>query len=377
MATETNNIGRQVIPFTIVDNAGLSSPMFVYLYGTTNPDKPQGNTYYLSNLKTGDCTKFQPNKPAQGYGLGPYGGTQEGKFPQLDGIRIYISYFHQLQVPTNSDGIPQAPSADNAGPNFELIWDFVEATWHVYTKDRSVLHVNTTQVDAFGLAFKVEHSGYDPAKPERRITIVNGFDSNTARRAIFDEITQEGPPWSKLIVAGGRRVLMPLKAMDKGLFPKNQLDDYIAKVVKFYQKDNKLVFNYQNVDYVGTTDSNGNFVFVGGGKKYSIPKPTTRQCYAQDIRANPNDGVSAAICAALGASFLRSTLMFYDEFPVPQNLRRYFYREPPVCQYARVIHGQGIDYHAFCYGYDEVAGDAGTNRDVVNPTSIKLTINKA
>ena len=73
----------------------------------------------------------------------------------------------------------------------------------------------------------------------------------------------------------------------------------------------------------------------------------------------------------------RSTLKFYPDagFPVPQEERSLYYAKSPICEYARIIHKYGIDNHAFCYGYDEVAGDAGPNRDVFNPTSLKLTLN--
>ena len=111
---------------------------------------------------------------------------------------------------------------------------------------------------------------------------------------------------------------------------------------------------------------------------YTIPAPTTRMCYTQDIKANGQDpyGVGRVIGAALGASFLRATLVNYpaDGFPVPQEKRKLYYTKAPICEYGRIIHKYGIKNHAFCYGYDEVAGDAGENRDVWNPVSMKLTI---
>ncbi len=370
-----NNIGRSVIPFTIVNNSGIGA--YLYMFGTTKPLTPQNNTYWISNLK-GDCTLFKPNeKLTLGVNLG---STTDARFPQLDGIRAYIVLGGPLGVSINSAGIPIAISADDPqSPNYDKTWDFIEATWHddvAFT----TLHVNTTQVDAFGLAFKVEHSGYDPANPSKPLTIVNGFDSPDARRVIFDEMSKAADPWKRLVLANKRRILMPLKSMDAGVFPKTQLDKYINDVVQYY-RTNSLTFSYSGVDYTGTTDASGAFIFAppkaSGKPTYKFAKPTTRVCYTQDIRPTPDDGVGRAIGAALGASFLRSTLKFYEEFPVPQNLRRYYYREPPVCEYARIIHEQGINYHAFCYGYDEVAGDAGVNRDVRNPTSVKLTIQKA
>ena len=183
---------------------------------------------------------------------------------------------------------------------------------------------------------------------------------------------------------------MPLKGIEQSLFPENQLDTYIKDVSNFYLS-NRLTFNYSGVNYVGGTKmtSRGSFAFVfqpdrakdDGGQAtftYTIAAPTTRQVYANsiDIGSEPSDGVGRAICAALGASYCRSTLTFYPKagFPVPQNDRSLYYNNQPIFEYARIIHSYGIDNHAFCYGYDEVAGDAGGNRDVRNPTSLTLTI---
>jgi len=180
---------------------------------------------------------------------------------------------------------------------------------------------------------------------------------------------------------------MPLKSLDLGVFPKDQLNTYISQVVAFYDSatSNRLVFPYSGVNYTGET-TGGAFIFKPDKAKgdngvatstYTIKAPTTRNCYAQNIIPDPNDGPGGAIAAALGASFLRSTLTFYPNagFPVPQQDRSFYYQKQPICEYAKIIHKYGINNHAFCYGYDEVADDAGGNRDVFNPTSFTLTIN--
>jgi hypothetical protein len=378
---DKNNIDRALIPFTIENNSGSTDPIYVYLFGTTNPDASTHNTYYLSDLN-GDCTLFPPNT-TELLGL-PLDGTKVSAcLPQLDGIRVYISIGKQLTIEINDEGLPSAVSADVPGnPNYNTLWDFVEATWHDYVT-HTILHVNTTQVDAFGIAFKVTHSGYDPADPSAPLTVTNGFDSNTARAEIFKDFASAGAPWSNLVIsdAGGPlRALGPVKAIDRGLFPTDQLDAYIKQVVAFYDAStsNRLIFPYAGVTYRGRTEGDA-FVFApdqsADGQEYKIEIPSTRNCYAQDIQ--PTAGTGGAISAALGASFLRSTLVFYPDagFPVPQESRSLYYTKPPICEYARILHNYGIDHHAFCYGYDEVAGDAGGNRDVRNPTSFTLTIN--
>lgn len=382
----TSTITRSTIPFTIINNTG--STAYLYLHGNTNPIKPEGNTYFMSSLQ-GDLTPFRPNENRT-IGIPVPGGKVDARFPQLDAIRAYFSISMPFGIRTNDKALPIPPSADlSTDPNYQTIWDFVEATWHDYG-DRTVLHMNTTQVDAFGLAFEVEHSGFDPSNPQKPITITNGFHLPEARKGIMDSLLKLGAPWSNLLVTSTtqgqvpRRALMPLKAMDLGKFPKDQLTKYITSTILYYQQ-NKLVFPYAGVNYTGNTKTGGIFVFVpdkakddGGNATYtySMGPINTRQCYAQDIAPKPDDGVGRAICAALGASFLRSTLTFYPEFPVPQSKRAVYYQHDPICQYAKVIHSYGINNHAFCYGYDEVAGDAGGNRDVVKPQSVKITIQR-
>lgn len=394
-AAGVNNIGRALVPFTIVNNSGSSEPAYVYYFGTTRPLTPQLNTYYISNLN-GDCTLFPVKAPDKIYGHELKEKTVNAFLPQLDGLRMYISIGKPLSVMTDDSGIPIAVSADveKDNPNYKTVWDFVEGTWHDYTT-HTVLHINVTQVDAFGLAFKVEHSGFDPADPTKPITIINGFDTNTARADIFKDLTAKGVPWSQLIISdAGKpvRALMPVKSIDLDVFPKDQLDKYIKDVLLFYDlaTNNRLVFSYSGVNYTGSTtviaSGGGAFTFVPDKKvdankvatsTYIIPAPTTRECYAQNIVSIPNDGPGGALCAALGASFLRSTLIFDPSagFPVPQADRLLYYQNQPICEYAKIIHKYGINNHAFCYGYDEVADDAGGNRDVFNPTGFTLTIN--
>jgi hypothetical protein len=383
-----NNVGRAIIPFTITNNSGSSDPAYLYLFGVLDPLATHPTSVHLSNLN-GDCKAFPVSTPNQIYGHQLTGTTTSAFFPQLDAIRAYISFASQLSVSTNEYGIPIAVSADvSSDPNYNTLWDFTEFTWHDY-KTHTILDGNVTQVDAFGLAFQIEFNGFDPSNPANPATILLGFNTNTARSKIFKDLTAIGAPWSNLIISSGGsplRALMPLKSIDLGTFPKDQLDAYLAKIIAFYDSatNNRLVFPYLGVNYTGETTADG-FTFTPDKKvandgtatsTYTIPTPTTRNCYAQDILSTPNDGTGGVICAALGASILRSTLVFTNAgFPVPQSDRSLYYGSQPICEYGKIIHAQGINNHAFCYGYDEVAGDAGAPRQVQNPTSISLTIN--
>jgi glycosyl hydrolase family 64 (putative beta-1,3-glucanase) len=411
---KTNNINRALIPFTIINKSGSSKAAYLYAIGKVlgSPDKE----YWLSDFK-GNCTQFQPSQPAQSYGLLLQDKETSAMFPQLDAVRIYISFEQPLKVPTSPAGISVAVSADNpapGNPNYYTPWDFVEGTWHDYGTF-NVLHLNTTQVDSFGLALKIEHSGGDPTKPtppRPQITITNGFDDTDkvkARSSIFADLKSAGKPWSDLIIynAGNPiRALMPLKAMNPAVisppFPNTQLDGYVKRIAQTYDLEaaRGMSFLRDGVRYVGHFyRSRGQFVFEPDQEldinnnptsRYVLPIPTTTQCYANTLEtiASPVDknfnkitdpstaitDTRNALFGALSATLLRTTLARWADFPVPQDGRKEYYVQPPVCEYARIIHKYGINNHAFCYGLDEVAGDAGGNRDVWSPTSMKLTI---
>jgi hypothetical protein len=384
-----NNIGRQTIPFKIINNSGLNQA-YLYMFGTTDGGKPQNNTYFLSDFN-GNCTRFQPNQQPQPQGLALTASETHAQFPQLDGVRVYISLDKQLIISTDKDGIPIAVSADNpapGNPNYHTLWDFVEATWHDYG-DRTILHVNTTQVDAFGLALKVEHSGKDPASPDKPLTIINGFDANNAsptRWVILKTLSQTATPWPELFVMDSKgnpvRVLAPIKALDQGRFPEHWLGQAVTDIASQYPGHGSptMVFTHENITYSGHAGSGDTFVFSseGGKKSYAIPFPTTRQCFANDVKVEPNDGTGGALAAAFGATILRGTLEDSNLVPVPQEQRSEYYKEHPYrFEYAKIIHQYGINNHAFCFGYDEVAGDAGANRDVRNPEYFTLTIQDA
>ena len=265
------------------------------------------------------------------------------------------------------------------------LWDFIEGTWHDYG-DHTILHVNTTQVDAFGLAFELMHSGNDPSSPDKPMKITNGFIRDDARPQILESLSQTSSPWPALFVndPNGRtvRVLAPIKALDQHKFPEDWLDKSILSIASQYSVPNgsRMLFTHENIRYLGSADQKA-FIFSndeGDGKKYRIPLPTTRQCLENNIKVEPNDHTGKALATAFCASILRGTLWKSNLVPVPQEQRsEYYTTDPNPFEYAKIIHQYGMDNHAFCFGYDEVAGDAGTNRDVRDPDEMILWIHDA
>jgi hypothetical protein len=389
--TTRNNIGRELIPFKISNLSG-SDKVYLYMFGTTDGASPQNNTYFLFDFN-GNCTKFPPNQKQRSYGLALTGGETHAQFPQLDGVRVYISLENQLLIDTDKHGIPIAVSADNpapGNPNYRIKWDFVEATWHDY-KDHTILHVNTTQVDAFGLAFEVEHGGKDPSSPDKPLKIINGFDDGQGfprRQSILHDLSAKSSPWADLIVYDQGlnmvRALAPIKALDQGKFPKDWLDKSISDIPRLYPDSaggHYMHFTHENIQYWGAANPSQNHFFFQNAdvtKRYLIPFPTTRECLANDIKVEPDDNTGKALAAAFCATILRGTLWKSNLVPVPQEQRsQYYTTDPRPFEYAQIIHKYGINNHAFCFGYDEVAGDAGKNRDVRDPEYFSLTIQDA
>ena len=376
-----NNLGLALIPFTIVNNSGSGQPVYIYMFGLT---KALGNnsTYFLSNFN-GDLTLLTENKEAKSYSLVMDKPIIHGFFPQLVGVRIYVSVGKPLRVTVNADGIPDSVSANNPPPNnvnYDTLFDFAEVSWTSDPDGVTKLGGNTTQIDSFGLALALERNGFDAARLDTPLTIINGFDGNTDRANIFKDIKAAGAPWDSLIIAhpdSGKplRALQPLKAIENGLFPEDQMADYINRVLDHY-KSNSMVFRHELIKYTGRTDSDKrNFAFTaeGSGATYTIAAPTTRELYANTIKVEPIDGIGHALAAAMGASFLRTTLIFNADVPVEQKNRNEYHFQQPVCVYAKALHKYGINRHAFAFGYDEVAGDSG-NIVVANPTLMRLVL---
>jgi hypothetical protein len=384
-----NNEGLELIPFTIVNDSGSKKEAYLYLYSNKS-------LYYLSDFN-GTVKAFGKSQPQKSYGLPLAARTTAAFFPQLEAVRIYVSFGAGLEVPTNPQGFPgNVDDRSKGNSNYFTLFDFVEANWPlgaVGPVEKSRLHINTTQVDAFGLAFQFEVHGLDPADPTKDKAILTGFSTNTARANIFNGLQNAGPPWSDLLILNAQeeyvRALQPgvaLSTRGQYKFPNTQLDAYIADCLKYYaQATKKLVTEYAGVNYTFSV-VDGKFVFTPdktSAKTYTIDltppgiPSATEAIYRNAIVPIPDDGPGRRVAAVLGASLLRSTLAHPafdgDGFPVPRELRKDYYTESPVFQYAKIIHEYGINSQAFCYGYDEVALDAG-NGEVVNPTSISLTI---
>jgi len=389
LLTGTNNIGLPLVPFTITNNTGKE--VFMHAFGTLAQGTGTEN-YFISDFN-GNCKKFPVNAGPTPYGLKLTGAVTNANFPMLQGDRVYFSIGKQLIVPsTDVNGNPLAIIPNStADPNFNTLWDFIEGTWAPGPGGNTVFQWNTTQVNAFAIAFELDLKGGTPSFPKVPSEVILGFGPGGQRAKIFAAIKAAGAPWSNLIIPGPGLSGLPLRVLQPyysihGVgpgsgFPTDQLFDYIHNtIIPFYDQSttNRLVYaGLLPLLWKGFT-SGGKFIFEPDNKAttttYTFAAPTTGECYGNTIVGDPIDGNSGAIAAALGASILRSTLAFYPGFPVPQADRNLYYTKPPLFEYAKIIHAHALDNHAFCFGYDEVAQDAGETNQVWNPTSFAVTI---
>jgi hypothetical protein len=386
---DTNSLGLPLIPFTITNETG--EDVYMYAFGTL-PSISKTKNVYISGFG-GDLKEFPVNAGPASYGLKLPGKVTNANFPQFTGVRIYFSIGEPLTVTsTNADGIPNALVGwinSAAHPEFPLIWDWVELNWLKYDT-YSALVGNITQVQMFGLAFELVLNGFEPGNPTKPSTFTNGFASGGLRAKIISEIKAAGAPWSNLILDNPSPGGVPLRVLEPGSsiapvgigvpnFPKDQLLDYMTNVIlPFYDESttNRLIYSgLLPLEWKGFT-SGGKFVFQPNNGKtttsYTFDVPSTIEVYNNTIPFT--DGNSGAIAAALGASICRTTLGFKATPGFPATDRSFYYVNPPIFEYAKIIHENAIDNNAFCFGYDEVALGNGPTNQVWNPTSLDITI---
>lgn len=383
----TNNANLPLIPFTITNDT--SEDVYMYAFGYVAGEKLK--SVYISDFK-GGVTAFPKSAGPGSYSLKLPDKVTNANFPQLTAVRIYFSLGEPLPVSsTDPNGIPE-PLVGwvSTKPEFPLLWDWVELNWLDYP-GFSILQGNITQVQMFGLAFELVLNGFKSSDPKVPFTFTNGFTSGGLRAKVIDEIKAAGAPWSNLIIDSLTPGGVPLRALQPGSaltgqgvpeFTKDYLHDYIQNVIlPFYDTatKNRLVAAHLVGDFKweGYT-SGGKFIFEPANAKttttYTFDAPTTVEVYNNTIPFT--DGSSGAIAAVLGASICRTTLGFKATpgFPVPITERNLYYINPPVFEYAKILHENTIDNNTFAFGQDEVALGNGPTNQVRNPTSMAITI---
>lgn len=415
---QVNNVGLPIIPLHI-SNHYTTDHLFVWIFGVTNQVAtgiPTGSNVYVTN-KNGDVA-INPAIPAtkpKSLGIDVGAGTEiDLTLPKLSGVRIYTSVGAGLLTQNGGkEGAGEAtPDVENPGdPNFRTIFNSIETTWEDqapiqdHTEIKTNLGTNVTEVDLFGLVQQYTVAGIDPAT-FLPTTKTAGFLSTARRGALFTAFKGFGLPWSKLILTSdgnSLRVVSPNHGIHGTispfpLFPSDQLKSYIDDVFTTYTTETlkttvsvaqpggpTVTYNFK-----GST-AGGEFFFSdpaknGGRPIFSLAKWSTFNAYegsfpfgtvkpgGNDCTVAPlsNDCLAAlAVKAKLQGAVMRTNLIVNDNLDA--CVKSQFYVSPPVNKYSRLWHDNGIDGHAYGFGFDDTC-DQSSFELIFNPTKLTITL---
>jgi hypothetical protein len=379
-----NNLGLRTIKFTVTNQTGARGNLFVYVVGQV-PSR-NGDWYYLAQ-RDGDV-KVVPKASAPGRSLALNVGkarTVNLRLPQMSALRIYFSIGKALRVASARQGAPPSVPAGwvASDPNYRTLFDWAEFTWNddgPGSRFDTTIGGNATQVDMFGIAMLISLKGRDDDR--RPVTRRAGFSGARTRDNVFADIRRAGAPWSRLVVAPGGgeplRLIAPYHGIENGVFPRNQLDDYIDRVWAKY-RDQPIVGRSENRTYNGRVDAQGDLVFteVGGDDPpFRFDKPTTRQAYENAMLPVPNPNTRAgdrarAIGALIGGALMRTTLL--DTADLNACRVGSFYTDAPVNQYAKVFHRYGLGKKAYSFGFDDTC-DQSSFIQVHDPDALTIKL---
>jgi hypothetical protein len=391
---EQNNAGLPIIPLKVVSNVDTTSSLFIYVKGIVGEKTdtiPQGTWVYVSDLK-GNIT-IMPN-----IGPGDYTGelalnlgtaqTTAMKFPKLNAVRIYFSFGNPPMV-CCSNAVGNSPSEPagwvTSDPNFNILFDWAELVWD-NGGNRGLGHTtrlggNVTQVDMFGLPMQLTLKGISPSS-NQPFTQNAGFTSDL--QTMMKAYGQLGSPWTGLIVDNNMRVVSPYHGIALGIFPEDELDNYIDRVFMFYKSPNELRVTAACAQDGGIThtfagDTSGDFLVFkeNGVAKFRFPKPSTLRVYQNEIHPDPKPPTELYTCLAevvaakLGGAFVRTTLLANTDLDACKTDQ--FYVTDPIQKYAKFFHDFGINRKAYSYGYDDTC-DQSSYINVDDPTAMTITL---
>ena len=295
MSSNQNKHGLETIPFQIVDQSGLNSPLYIWIQGII-PDKQPNEYVYVNDLE-GNVADIPKSSAKTSLSILLPEKDTTIALPRLVSLRVYLSFSEELFTTTTADGIPDSPSGwlpdnPNQGGNYKILFDFFELTWTRDDPTTTSLGANLSQLDFFGLPLQLDNYGYKPdLKTEEHLK--TGFEGN-ARSNIFKafkDLKNKDPtePWSNLVVPDlsrpflgiPLRILSPYHGMELNPFPKNQLETYIDKLWAYYTKKNLRV-TVNSGDYTG-------LVHIGGpNKDLFVFEPLTGSELKPVMIMNPN-----------------------------------------------------------------------------------------
>jgi hypothetical protein len=285
-------------------------------------------------------------------------GDTTVKLPRMSG-RVYVSIGEKLRFKAVVDGAGrpalQYPAAwVESDPSFRVLHDCME-----FTHSAGGMFCNTTTVDMLSVPMEIRLRG---AKDQTTGTLVPG-----GRKRIFEDIAA-APGFERLVI-DDLRVLAPGHGLDTGRFSSTYLDSEITRTWDAYTGRDLVVDTGNGKKYTGRV-RDGVLQFSDGANP--VQRPSTRDVlFCDGALQAPNDGVNGPIRAVLGAGLNRSVLADYPNQPVTDP--GLYYKRSITNHYARVMHENTADHHAYGFAFDDVCSLASYVEDSA-PASITLRL---
>jgi hypothetical protein len=356
------------IDVTVTNDSGVDQPVYLYDLGTEPSSGHQGWADGTGAFHQWPAGSNPPSDAPDASITGPAAGkSMTIKMPKLSG-RIYFSYGKKMSFKLAPGGLVQPAVQNPTDPNSDI--DF---NWSEFTLNDAGLYLNSTQVDMFGAPYAVGITGGDGKTQTTGHLKPGGYD------AVLSALKAK-PGWADLIKtrADGTvlRALAPGHGIESGALPADVMNGYIDKVWQKYATDtltvtpfgdqpDKKFFGKVNGDKMDFTDGSGAVVT-------SFDKPDSDSVFGCYKKLDaPNDQVRGPISRTLCAAYNRTTLASNANQPDADD--KGFYQNEPTNFYAKAIHDQMADGHAYAFAFDDVGHHESLVHDG-DPTSAQLIL---
>ena len=304
---------------------------------------------------------------------GPH--TWSFQMPRIISGRVYISFEQPTYFHINPGPALEFPSAVNdALPNYTIIFDKVELDW----QNAALPFMNTTNVDFFSIAFKMELKGSGGSLGTA------GF--NKTRKAIMDELCALPSIWQNGIIpppdptpapTPATRFVTPHKLDDITLC-KDYFNDYVSICWSYYTPNTLAMQNLPDDPAMTATGQVAGNVFTftvtSGGDTGEVVTINNLNGQSQHIFGCDGPGYlfttgsdsksKQSIIKQMGAALNRSVLFNIQTSSTWWSDPSKFYTQELTNHYSGILHDAA--YNGFCYGfpYDDVGKyDTGISGD--------------
>ncbi|MBB5892768.1 beta-1,3-glucanase family protein [Kutzneria kofuensis] len=342
------------LTLSAVNRTGVhaDSELTMYVVGTD----PAGNQAFVRPDGSLQAVSAALNGPDGFADLSiPFGTTLT--LPKMSG-RVYFAAGAKLPFKVvDGGGRPalQFPAGWVSGdPSFGVLHDWIE-----FTFNDAGMFCNTTMVDMFSMPLAIRLTG--------KANQTTGTLAAGGRAAILKALSAD-PVFGKLVVANGQRVMAPGHGIEAGLFPADFFDDFVDQVWTKYSTTN-LVVKTDTATFTGRVS--GDVLRFDNGVA-PIKRPSTRDVlFCDGALAAPNDGVTGPVAAIVAAGLNRGTLLADANQPATDPKSFYANAKPHL--YAKVMHDNSVDGHAYGFAFDDVADFAAFVQDPA-PTAMTVTL---